>query len=77
MENQPLDAPEMDNYDPDYEDLHVGLKVLSFCMPIAGLIIYLSVSGETKKKQACTWALIGMGVGLVVRILSSASGGGY
>jgi hypothetical protein len=77
MENQLLDSPEFDPHDPDNEDLHVGLRVLSFCMPIAGLIIYMSVSGEKKRKQACTWALIGMGVGLVLRILSSATGGGF
>ncbi len=77
MENQLLDSPEFEPNDPDNEDLNTGLRVLAFCIPIAGLIIYLSVNGEKKKKQACTWALIGVGVGLILRILSSASGGGY
>ena len=54
MENQFLDSPELEPNDPDNEELHVGLRVLAFCIPIAGLIIYMSVSGEKKRKQACT-----------------------
>jgi hypothetical protein len=77
MENQPLDAPDKPYYEPEEEDLHVGLKILAFCIPLAGLIIYMSSNNEIKKKSACTWALVGMGVGLVLRILSSAGGGGF
>ena len=49
------------------EDLEIGLKVLSFCIPIAGAIIYFV--NKDKAPVACTMALIGFGVGLVAQII--------
>ena len=53
------------------EDLEIGLKVLSFCIPIAGAIIYFvnKDKAPVKAKSACTMALIGFGVGLVLQII--------
>ena len=53
------------------EDLELGLKALSFCIPIAGAIIYFvnKDKAPVKAKSACTMALIGFGVGLVLQII--------
>ena len=47
------------------------MKVLSFCIPIAGAIIYFvnKDKAPVKAKSACTMALIGFGVGLVAQII--------
>lgn len=53
------------------EDLNTGLKVLSFCIPLAGAIIYFSKKDSEPKaaKSACNLALIGLAVGIVARII--------
>ena len=56
--------------DPD--ELHIGLKILSFCIPLAGAIIYFTtdrVRYPNKGKQACYAALIGVGVGILIQVL--------
>lgn len=57
------------------EDLHPGLKVLSFCIPLAGAIIYFVYSGRepVKSKAACTYALWGFVAGVLLRIFVLAS----
>ncbi len=53
------------------EDLHVGLKVLSFCIPLAGAILYF-VKKENEPvaaKSACNFALIGFAVGCVASLV--------
>lgn len=53
------------------EDLHIGLKVLSFCIPLAGAIIYF-VKKENEPvaaKSACNLALIGLGVNVVLTVV--------
>ena len=47
------------------------MKVLSFCIPIAGAVIYFmnKDNAPVKAKSACTMALIGFGVGLVLQII--------
>lgn len=54
------------------EDLHVGLKVVSFCMPIVGLVLYLVNKSKAplKAKSAGKFALIGLVVGIVLNILA-------
>ena len=54
------------------DDLHVGLKILSFCMPLAGAIIYFSYKGSEPKKaqSACTAAVWGFVIGLILRVIS-------
>ena len=53
------------------DELHPGLKVLAFCVPLAGAIMYFVHKDKfpNKAKSACTLALIGFGFGLVLRVL--------
>ncbi|VXB92762.1 hypothetical protein ACLB9Y_12610 [Chryseobacterium scophthalmum] len=56
------------------EDLHIGLKVLSFCIPLAGAIIYF-VKKENEPvaaKSACNLALIGLAVNVVLTVVRLA-----
>ena len=59
------------NQPQDQEDLQMWMKVLSFCIPIAGAVIYFMNKDKApvKAKSACTMALIGFGVGLVLQII--------
>jgi len=59
------------------DELHMGLRVLSFCIPIAGAIIYFTTDSrlKNKKQQACTAALLGMGLNLILKVLSTVAGG--
>jgi uncharacterized membrane protein len=56
------------------EDLNTGLKVLSFCIPIAGAVIFFMKKDNEPKaaKSACYLALIGLAVGVVVQIIKYA-----
>jgi FtsH-binding integral membrane protein len=60
---------------PD-DKLSAGLAILSFCIPIAGAIIYFSNkdSMPNKAKSACHAALWGFGIGLVLNILLRLAG---
>lgn len=53
------------------EDLSTGLKVLSFCIPLAGAILYFTKKDKepVAAKSACNMALIGVGVGIVLQII--------
>lgn len=59
------------NNNQSNEDLHVGLKVLSFCIPLAGAIIYFIKKDKepVAAKSACTFALIGLGVNIVLTVI--------
>lgn len=59
------------------QDLSTGLKVLSFCIPLAGAIIYFVKKNDepVAAKSACNMALIGFAVGIVVRIIQYAAAG--
>lgn len=63
--------------DNSQEDLSTGLKVLSFCIPLAGAIIYFVKKNDqpVAAKSACNMALIGFAVGIVVRIIQYATMG--
>ena len=60
---------------PD-DKLSTGLEILSFCIPIAGAIIYFSNkdSMPNKAKSACHAALWGVGIGIVLNILGRLAG---
>ncbi|MCZ4242453.1 hypothetical protein [Pedobacter punctiformis] len=68
QENQPFN--QFNNQ--SNEDLSTGLKILSFCIPLAGAIIYFVKKDEqpVAAKSACNLALIGFGVGVVLNIIS-------
>ncbi|GAA3518204.1 hypothetical protein GCM10022393_35400 [Aquimarina addita] len=59
------------------EELETGLKVLSFCIPLAGAIIYFMNKDKAPKKAkaACTMALWGFGIAIVLNILATVLGG--
>jgi len=60
---------------PD-DKLSTGLSILSFCIPIAGAIIYFSNKDTmpNKAKSACHAALWGFGIGIVLNILGRLAG---
>lgn len=62
---------------PSEDKLNTGLTVLSFCIPIAGAIIYFSNKDQSpnKAKTACYAALGGIGIGLLLNILTAVLGG--
>jgi uncharacterized membrane protein YvbJ len=59
---------------PTVEDGSVGaLGILFFCIPLVGAVMYFVWKDEkpAKAKQACTLALWGVGVGIVLQILAT------
>ena len=60
------------------DELSTGLKVLSFCIPLAGAIIYFTNKDQmpNKAKSACHMALWGVGIGIVLNILVTLLGVG-
>lgn len=59
------------------DDLGTPLKIVSFCIPLVGAILYFvkKDAEPVAAKQACNMALIGFGVGVVVQILFAVMGG--
>ncbi len=53
------------------DDLGTGLKIVSFCFPIVGFILYFVKKNEqpVSAKQACTFGLIGFTLGLIFNII--------
>lgn len=72
--NPPKKQPEVEikevQVEKKEEDLAVGYQVLSFCFPIIGAIIWLvNIKSSPKKAStACTAALIGVGLSLLLNI---------
>jgi len=71
MENDLIDRNDND------QGLHVGLKILSFCIPLVGAILYFVKKTDEPKaaKDACTFALIGLVVGIVLNVGVGLTGG--
>mgnify|MGYP007080220528 CR=1 FL=1 len=65
-----LDENQNPEQDKAQEELGMGLQVLSFCIPLAGAIIYFSyISNSPRKaKSACYAALWGLGIGILINI---------
>lgn len=61
-----------DTENPD-DRLSTGLQVLSFCIPLAGGIIYFSEKAKypNKAKSACHAALWGMALGIILNIIAT------
>jgi hypothetical protein len=53
------------------EDLNIGLKILSFCIPLAGLILYFVKKDKepVAAKSACTWAVVGFSLGIIINVI--------
>ncbi len=62
-----------DNEKNNNDKLNTGLTVLSFCIPIAGAIIYFSNKDQypNSAKTACHAALWGFGIGVVLNIFAT------
>lgn len=60
------------------DELGIGLKILSFCIPLAGAILFFVYKEEypNKSKTACYAALIGVGVGIVLQVILVLTGVG-
>jgi hypothetical protein len=58
------------------DKLSTGLQILSFCIPLAGAIIYFSSKSDSpnKAKMACHAALWGVGLGVLLQIIATISG---
>jgi len=74
--SEPLDYFE-EEHKPK-EELHIGLKILAFLIPLAGLIMYFSFKSASpqKSQSACTASLWGIGVGFVIRVFTGLAAGG-
>lgn len=57
--------------EPNQEDLEMGLKIASVCVPLVGALLYFVNKDKAprKAKSACYAALIGVGVGIVLNVL--------
>ncbi|MFZ1633767.1 MAG: hypothetical protein WAT43_07815 [Chitinophagales bacterium] len=71
-----LDENQILKEDKSQEELGMGLQVLSFCIPLAGAIIYVSYMSNSprKAKSACYAALWGLGIGVIINILVTLAG---
>lgn len=69
-ENNQLPNQETPQVNPE-EGLHPGLIALSFCIPLAGAVLYFMNKDKAPKKAqtACYAALAGFGIGLVLNIV--------
>lgn len=58
------------------KDLQPILKGVSFCFPIVGAVLYFVWKNDRPRasKSACTFALIGFAIGLVLQILVTVMG---
>ena len=78
----PVDAETADEQSLTGEDnedkLSIGLKILSFFVPLAGAIIYFSYRDKYPKKAdtACYATLLGLVILLVLKVLQSINHGG-
>lgn len=65
------------NQEQSQEDLSTILKVVSFCIPLVGLILYFVKKDKepVAAKSAGKFALIGFIIGVVLNIISVLIGG--
>jgi len=66
----PPPAPPVDS-EKSQEDLSTILKIVSFCIPLVGAILWFIKKDKEPKaaKSACTFALIGFAVGIIINVL--------
>lgn len=60
----------------DSSELDFGLKALSFCVPLAGIILYFVHKRESprKAKDACHSALYGVLFAFIIQIITTIAG---
>ena len=73
----PTPTPTPTEIEKEEEDLNVAVKVLSFCFPFVGGIVYLNHKGSSPKKAsaACSCALWGVGIGFLLNIITAIANG--
>lgn len=66
----------LQNQENPEDKLSTGLAILSFCIPIAGAVIYFSNKDTmpNKAKSACSIALISFILGILMNILATIAG---
>jgi len=74
----PIDKLDEFNNNREPEDLGVGWKILAVIIPLAGAIMFFNhrSSNERKSKSACTFALIGLALSFVLRLIGAALAAG-
>lgn len=73
-----MNQEQLPNSNQSEEGLGTGFKILSFCFPIVGGILYF-VNKENKPKKAksaCHAALWGFGSGIIIKILVTLASAG-
>lgn len=67
----------LENQENPEDKLSTGLAILSFCIPIAGAVIYFSNKNTmpNKAKSACHIALFSFILGIIINILVTIAGG--
>ena len=65
--------------DVNNEPLDGAVKVISFCIPLVGGILYFvhQNSAPQKSKDACNMALWGIGISILFNIIAAIMGAGY
>ncbi|RZJ72979.1 hypothetical protein [Flavobacterium sp.] len=65
-----------EEFKPQGEKLGIGLSILSFLIPLAGLIIWIMNKNDhpEKAKSACYLAIAGVVVGIVLQVILGLAG---
>jgi hypothetical protein len=67
-----MDSDTHNDFENQQKDkLGTGLSILSFCIPLAGAIIYFSNKSDKpdKAQQACHLALWGLALGFILNLI--------
>jgi hypothetical protein len=61
---------------PKEDKLGAPLTIISFCIPLVGIILYFVKKNDQPKsaKTACYAALIGIGVGILANVIAGIAG---
>ena len=70
-ENTNVTSENQQQFEPLHKSFSAGLKVLSFFIPLVGLILFVVQSKDTpiSAKEYGKWALIGFCTGIVLSIV--------
>lgn len=68
---EPTTPPPAPTTEQSSEDLSLILKVVSFCIPLVGAILWFINKDKNPKaaKSACTFAIVGVAVGIIINVL--------
>jgi hypothetical protein len=63
--------PPVEDMSTGSNDLGIGLKIVSFCFPIVGIILWAIKKQKepVAAKQACTFAIAGIILGVIINII--------